>query len=266
VVQSPARFPLDLQQVSYSYLERPNEVLLSLLDRYVLHDNTEARILDVGCGAGANARAIRGRHPQVRLIGVEPNEHAAHLAREVFHHLHHGDAASYLAGAGGDAFDAIVLSDVLEHVPDPVLFLRELVGAPALRNASWIISVPNYGVWYNRLRTLAGSFDYGWSGLYDRTHLRFYTRRTIGELLRYVGLQVQADSCTPSLVQSMAPVLRKMFDKNVDQGEHLSLGESKLFQLYSRFVEPTEARVCQAWPELLGFQVVTVARSVSAAR
>ncbi len=257
---SSTRFPLDLQQTSYSYLERPNEVLLSLLGRYVLSARPDARILDVGCGAGANARAIRGRHPRTHLVGVEPNEHAANLAREVFDNLHHGDAASYLAKAKGDSFDAIILSDVLEHVPDPVLFLRELVNAPALRTAAWVISVPNYGVWYNRLRTLAGSFDYAWSGLYDRTHLRFYTRRTIRELLRYVGLQVQGDSCTPSLVQSMAPALRKLFDKNVDQGEHLSLGESKLFQVYSRFVEPTEARVCQAWPELLGFQVVTVAR------
>ncbi len=254
------RFPLDLQQTSYSYLERPNEVLLSLLAAHVLSAKPSARILDVGCGAGANARAIRVRHPAAHLVGVEPNDHAAGLAREAFDELHHGDAASYLDKASTEAFDAIILSDVLEHVPDPVLFLRELASAPALRNAAWIISVPNYGVWYNRVRTLMGSFDYAWSGLYDRTHLRFYTRRTIQELLRYIGLEVQGDSCTPSLVQSMAPLLRKLFDKNVDQGEHLSLGDSKMFQVYSRFVEPAEARVCQAWPELLGFQVVTVAR------
>ncbi len=257
---SSTRFPLDLQQTSYSYLERPNEVLLTLLDRYVLSAKPSARILDVGCGAGANARAVRARHHRAHLVGVEPNEHAAILAREAFDELHHGDTSSYLAKTRADDFDAVVLSDVLEHIPDPVLFLRELTSALPLRNAVWIISVPNYGVWYNRVRTLMGSFDYAWSGLYDRTHLRFYTRHTIHELLRYVGLEVSGDSCTPSLVQSMAPLLRKLFDKNVDQGEHLSLGESKMFQIYSRFVEPAEARVCQAWPELLGFQVVTVAR------
>ena len=46
-------------------------------------------------------------------------------------------------------------------------------------NDTFVISVPNYAVWYNRIRTLAGSFDYTWSGLYDRTHLINQTLSTV---------------------------------------------------------------------------------------
>ena len=119
--------------------------------------------------------------------------------------------------------------------------------------------MPNYAVWYNRLRTLAGRFEYAWSGLYDRTHLRFFTRGSIQSLLGYCGFDVLVDRCTPSIVQSAAPVLRKLFERDVAAGDHLSLTESKAFRAYRRFVEPVEARACQAWPELMGFQIVCVA-------
>ncbi len=254
------RYPLDLEQTSYSYVERPNEVLLDLLTRHVLGSTRTARILDIGCGAGANARAIRARFPKATLCGIEPNEHAIALAREVFDEMFHGLSSDWLKTSPKTSYDAVILSDVVEHIPDPVTALRDLVSAPALKNATWIVSVPNYAVWYNRVRTLAGSFEYGWSGLYDRTHLRFFTRRSIHELLRYVGLDVLDDKCTPSIVQSLAPVLRSFFEKDVTQGNHLSLTESKPFQLYSKYVEPVETAACQLAPSLLGFQIVTAAR------
>jgi hypothetical protein len=153
-----------------------------------------------------------------------------------------------------------VLSDVLEHVPDPIAFLRELVAIDVLKRAVWIVSVPNYAVWYNRISTAFGRQHYAWSGLWDRTHLRFYTRRTIRELLEYCGLRTIDRACTPSLVQSAAPLLRKAFDRDVERGDHLALTTSPMYKLYRDVVEPAESRVCALWPELLGFQIVHAAR------
>ena len=79
-----------------------------------------------------------------------------------------------------EQIDAVLLSDVIEHVVNPVQFLSDLVRFPGLRNALFLVSVPNYAVWYNRLLTLAGRFEYAESGLYDRTHLRFFTRASVG--------------------------------------------------------------------------------------
>jgi len=107
---------------------------------------------------------------------------------------------------------------------------------------------------------LAGRFEYSWSGLYDRTHLRFFTRRSIGKVLRYAGFELVCDACTPSLVQSAAPLLRRFFERDVAAGNHLALGDSRAFGAYERFVEPLEQRACGLWPELLGFQIVCVAK------
>jgi SAM-dependent methyltransferase len=254
-------YPLDLQRVAYSYLERPNRSVVALLERHVLRSHPTATVLDVGCGFGANARVVRARFPQAHVIGIEPNAGAASAAAEVCERVFQGTLEEWLAaGADGPKVDAVLLSDVLEHIADPVQWLRTTSSLPAFSDSTWIVSVPNFGVWYNRLRTLAGRFDYAWSGLYDRTHLRFYTRASIQKLLRYCGFAVMATRGTPSLVQSAAPLLRKRFEKDVSRGNHLALSTSPAFYLYQRFVEPAETMICNAWPSLLAFQIVIVAR------
>jgi len=254
-------YPLDLQGVAYSYLERPNRSVLALLDRCLFQERSEATILDVGCGCGANARVVKARWPRAQVIGIEPNADAAGAAREVCDRVFHGTLEEWLA-AGDEVppVDAIILSDVLEHIADPVQWLRTMASRPEIANAMWIISVPNFGIWYNRLRTLAGRFDYAWSGLYDRTHLRFYTRKSIRRLIEYCGLEVVAMRGTASLVQSFAPMLRKRFAGELQSGNHLALSGSRAFRLYQRAVEPVEEFVCNLWPSLLAFQIVIAAR------
>lgn len=255
-------YPLDLQRVGYSYLERPNRSILALLSRYVLSQRKSATILDVGCGCGANARAIRLRWPAVRIIGIEPNAGAAAAAAEACDSVFQGLLEEWIVSLGNEipGTDVVLLSDVLEHIADPVAWLRSMAALPQLANATWIISVPNFGVWYNRLRTLAGRFDYAWSGLYDRTHLRFYTRKSIRRLIGYCGLEVQAMRGTASIVQSAAPLLRRRFAGELASGQHLALTSSLAFRVYQRAIEPIEEAFCNLWPSLLAFQIVVVAR------
>ncbi|HEV8247609.1 MAG TPA: class I SAM-dependent methyltransferase [Polyangiaceae bacterium] len=258
-------FPLDYDERGYAYVERPNTALLRLLEDWAPSAIDSASILDVGCGAGANARAIRERHPEVRITGIEPDARAAELARQACDEVVHGTLADFVAGGPAQTFDAVILSDVLEHVPEPVRFLRELLALPGCARARYFVSVPNYAVWYNRLRTLAGDFSYAWSGLYDRTHLRFFTRRSVRQLLEHCALDVLEQRATPSLAQSAAPLLRRFFDADALRGEHLSLGQSNAFRAYSRFVEPLESKFCALWPELFAFQIVSVAEPHSRA-
>ncbi|HEY4103347.1 MAG TPA: class I SAM-dependent methyltransferase [Polyangiaceae bacterium] len=255
-----AGFPLDYRSTGYAYLERPNTVLIDLLEQHVLRERPTARILDVGCGAGANGRRIRELAPEACVVGIEPNEEAAKLARDSLGEVFAGSCETWAKTAGDAGFDAVLLSDVLEHTSEPVALLSQLAGLPSLRHATFIVSVPNYGVWYNRVRTLFGRFEYSWSGLYDRTHLRFFTRHSLKKLLDYAGFTLIAEACTPSVVQSAAPILRRFFERDVANGNHLALGDSRAFSAYERFVEPIEARACRVWPELLGFQIVCVAK------
>lgn len=253
-------FPLDLQKTGYSYLERPNAVLVSMLESQVLERKPDARILDIGCGCGATATDVKLRFPSSHFTGVEPDGRASQLARVSMDEVFHGMLDAWLATNPEGKFDAVVLSDVIEHVVDPVAFLRQLVAHPSVRDAVFVISVPNLAVWYNRIRTLLGKFEYSWSGLFDRTHLRFYTRRSVRQVLEYVGLDVVEQRATASIVQSAAPLLRRLFDKKVETGDHLALQESGAFRIYRRFVEPMETAACSVWPELLGFQIVSAGR------
>lgn len=258
-----AAYPLDLESRGYAYVERPNAALLELFRAHVLTERPQPFVLDVGCGAGANAREIRKLAPAATLLGIEPNAQAAALARAACDEVFEGTLERWLDLESSRRFDAVLLSDVLEHVVDPLALLRRLGEVPGLRSAAWLVSVPNYAVWYNRLRTLAGSFSYTWSGLYDRTHVRFFTRRSLGELLRRAGREIIAEASTPSLAQSAAPLLRMPLEARVDAGEHLALGESPVFRAYQRFVEPVETRLCALWPELLGFQMVCLTRAAA---
>lgn len=214
----------------------------------------------MGVGAGANARALRTSWSgELHITGIEPNPRAAQLARAVCDRVIVGTLETALTGNEFGEVDAVLLSDVLEHTVNPVAFLRALLTDARTRDARFFISVPNYAVWYNRALTLLGRFEYARSGLYDRTHLRFFTRASIERLLSHVGLQVRESASTPSLVQSLAPWLRRAFERDVAAGEHLSLSSSPVYAAYERFVEPVEKRICRLWPELLGFQIVLVA-------
>ena len=252
--------PLDYRAGEYPYLERENPALLGLLRRHLLRRAEPLRILDVGCGAGANARRLRRLYPDATLVGIEPNRRASVLARQVFDELFEASVQQWLRDPGAAGYAAVILSDVLEHVSDPLDLLRALTEARCLHEATWFVSVPNFAVWYNRLRTLAGRFEYAWSGLYDRTHLRFFTRGSLRRLLEYCGLEVVDESGSPSLVQSTAPLLRLLFGRPLQQGRHLALADSAAYRVYQRLIEPAESAVCQLWPELLGFQLVVAAR------
>jgi SAM-dependent methyltransferase len=250
-------YPLDLEAGRYSYLERPNRALLELAVDALR--SGAPNVLDVGAGAGANTRELRRRLPEAFLVGVEPNAKAAALARAACDEVFEGPVDRFFEHADTDRrFHLVLLSDVLEHLVDPLSLLRALRRHPSTRDAALVVSVPNYAVWYNRAKTLAGAFSYSWSGLYDRTHLRFFTRRSLRELLERAGLSIEKERSTPSIVQSGAPLLRRLFDAELEAGDHLSLAESRAFRAYDRFVEPVESRLCALWPELLGFQIVAL--------
>ena len=85
--------------------------------------------------------------------------------------------------------DIVVCADVLEHVRLPEELLREL--APRLSRGGVVVaSIPNFGHWYPRLRTILGLFDYDSRGLLDSTHVRFFTRRSFERTALAAGYTV----------------------------------------------------------------------------
>lgn len=166
------------------YYEQDRAELVRLLPRPL------GRVLDVGCGAGGTAGPLRAAGAE-RLVGIELDADAAERARARFDAVLVGRAEDALAGLD-ERFDTILCYDLLEHLPDPASFLRALDGVAA-QGARLHVSVPNARHWtLARDLVLRGTFGYGEAGHRDKTHLRWFTRRDLVELLEQTGWPVVA--------------------------------------------------------------------------
>lgn len=144
-------------------------------------------VLDVGCGAGAWAQALRTAGAQ-HLTGIEPAADAAAEARIRYDAVIVEPIEQLEAGTFGDqAFDHVLAADVLEHLVDPWRVLRTLHGW-ALPGATLAVSVPNARHYRLSLGlVLGGRFAYRASGVMDWTHLRWFTRASLDHALRLTG-------------------------------------------------------------------------------
>jgi 2-polyprenyl-3-methyl-5-hydroxy-6-metoxy-1,4-benzoquinol methylase len=132
------------------------------------------RILDIGCGAGDNARILLTTRPGTKIVGITLSPEEAAIARTYLEEVHIADVeASDLSFITG-YFDAIICSHVLEHLKDPAAVLGRII--PFLNDGGQVVvAVPNVLELRNRVQLLMGKFEYEDAGIMDRTHLRFFT-------------------------------------------------------------------------------------------
>jgi len=192
-----------------------------------------ARVLDVGCATGYLAAELAARGCVVVGVDADPAAAAAAMAGGACAEVVTGDVET----SDGRAvlttrapFDAVVAGDVLEHLRDPWAALAFL--ASLLRpGGRAVVSVPNIAHWTGRRALLRGRFPYAEHGLFDRTHLRFFTRTGARELVASADLRVVAERFAPAPLplQAHVPALRRL-----------------------------EAGAARAWPALFALQVVLV--------
>ena len=152
-----------------------------------------ARILDLGCSGGLLSDRIRALGHTVTGVDIlelpEVRDRVDHFIRG---DLDHG-LPSDLDADG--PFDVVLAADVLEHVRVPELVLDQIRDVLAPRGAL-VASVPNFGHWYARGRTALGLFDYDQRGIFDRGHVRFFTRRSFLRRLRAAGFSIVRSEAT----------------------------------------------------------------------
>ncbi len=143
------------------------------------HWRESERILDVGVGSGIMAEELRNRGFKA-IVGVEIDEETKSKAAAL-------GCYEYVAGSledpkvGGE-FGHGLLLDVLEHVANPSELLAQ-VSSKLCGGGSILISVPNVTHWALRLMLLAGYFRYTERGPLDRTHLRFFSKAVLEDLV-----------------------------------------------------------------------------------
>jgi glycosyltransferase involved in cell wall biosynthesis len=145
------------------------------------------RLLDLGCSGGLISE--RARALGHRVVGVDVLELPE--ARGRFDRFIRADLDRGLPEEVRQEgpFDIVLAGDVLEHVREPGLVL-EHARSVMVPGGALIASVPNFGHWYVRARAVLGILDYDQRGLLDRTHVRFFTRRSIERELRQAGFKI----------------------------------------------------------------------------
>jgi 2-polyprenyl-3-methyl-5-hydroxy-6-metoxy-1,4-benzoquinol methylase len=151
----------------------------------MLSDASPKRILDLGCSGGRLAERLRklGHH----VTGVDDLE--VDGVRDRVDEFVLGDLEDGIPAAVASGFDVVIAADVIEHVTDPSRLLRQMAEV-ATGDGEILISVPNFGHWYPRLRVASGMFDYDRRGILDETHLRFFSRRSLLRAVRASGIEV----------------------------------------------------------------------------
>ncbi|HEX9501150.1 MAG TPA: class I SAM-dependent methyltransferase [Thermoanaerobaculia bacterium] len=236
------------ESAPYAYYEDVNWGLLRLWG-----DRKGKDVLDVGCGFATTSQFIQRRGN--RLVGIESNADAVAVARTRIAEVIQSDLQA-LPNLG--KFDTIIFADVLEHLPWPVGVLKKY--ADLLKpDGTVIVSLPNVGLWSVRLGLLFGRFRYQDSGVLDRTHLRFFTRRSAIEVLRSAGYEPIRRTYNPGLMRPFVPLAKKLLGGGEDSDPSVIL-ESKPYKLYLKAAYPIERVAARLWPGLLAFQMIFEAR------
>lgn len=166
--------------------------LRSDLLKYVTQKN--CTVLDVGCATGVNGKWLIDAGIANRVVGVEYDKEMAEHAMKHYAQVFNVDLnrESNLPDLLNDQkFDYIILGDILEHLIDPWNALKKLkeVLAP---NGKIILSIPNIGHIDTFIHVfIKGYWPYNSRGIFDKTHLRFFTLKNINNLIKDADLVPQ---------------------------------------------------------------------------
>lgn len=177
------------------------------------------KVLEVGCGSGATLNWLKQEKGCTWVAGVELTEDASARARDRLDFFMTGDIEKIKLPFDNGSLDLILCLDVLEHLVDPWLAVKNLIEL-LKPGGAMIVSLPNVMHRSAMLPLLLNDrWDYVPSGILDRTHLRFFTRKTTVELLERSGLTVDA-------VLSVIPIRR---------GSRVWLFDLLTFHVFRRF-------------------------------
>ena len=204
--------------VNYMLLEKENQLRAGenggIINKVrVLCPGNRIRVLDVGCGTGSLLRAF-GDAGYSDIWGLEFSEYGANVARDK-------SGAKIIvadfieADFGGASFEAINATEVLEHVRDPLAFLRK-IEALLKPGGVFVYSTGNADGLYARL------LGKRWPYYLPEGHLFYYTPRTLRRYFQRVGLQVVEDMPLP---RAQRRALRRCAD-DITYSQLVYLGHS----------------------------------------
>ncbi len=172
-----------MQSIQHTQIKSPD--LIDVLPLSV------KRVIDIGCGIGEIAKEYHARGEPEYYLGIEITPDDAEVAKQHCSEVWVGNIEEFDDNVWDQLanFDLWVFGDVLEHLYDPWKVLKKVRSVmPA--NSSIACCIPNIQHWSIQAKLSIGDWRYTDKGLLDRTHIRFFTRQTILEMLVGAGFEV----------------------------------------------------------------------------
>ena len=143
-------------------------------------------VLELGPGPGAMTRVLLARGYRVTVVENDPEALKVLQTLGVEVISANLDGADWLNALAGRRFDVVLACDVLEHLRAPEDVLQRLSDCVAPMGRL-VISVPNIAYAGVVAAMRHGIFDYSDKGQLDRTHVRFFTKRSLEKVLLECG-------------------------------------------------------------------------------
>jgi 2-polyprenyl-3-methyl-5-hydroxy-6-metoxy-1,4-benzoquinol methylase len=157
----------------------------------VLRSNRCKSVFDLGCGNGVFLRRLREEGFQA--VGSEPDADGARIARR-----HTGEARIYDLGVGDSIecieekpFDAVVSTEVIEHLYDPIELFSFARGILTDRGIL-IISTPYHGYLKNLALSFANKWDFHHDPRRAGGHIKFWSKRSLTAAIDCSGFKTEA--------------------------------------------------------------------------
>ena len=220
---------IKVDEKSYENAGNPNVI------KSIAKEN--AYILDIGCGAGDNARILESFGHKIDGITLSLSEQmkAEKFCREVIiHNLENGLPEKLK----NNKYDYIICSHVLEHIAFPANLLKDIYELALKNKSKVIIMLPNIMYYKTRLKLIKGDFEYTHDGIMDYTHLRWYTLKSAKNLFQQYGFIVQVarvDGFLPfhSVVQKTGTNLYKFMKYLLYKSSPTFWGSELIFELHT---------------------------------
>jgi 2-polyprenyl-3-methyl-5-hydroxy-6-metoxy-1,4-benzoquinol methylase len=147
-------------------------------------------LLDVGCGEGLFGKYLKKSNKNLEVWGIEPVVEVAKNAKKNLDNVLVGNIEDSFGIINKKKFDVVTYNDVLEHLVDPWTILDNT--KKILNNDGLVIvSLPNVRFVNNLLHIIfKKDFEYEDAGIRDRTHLRFFTKKSMIRMFEDTGYEI----------------------------------------------------------------------------
>lgn len=151
---------------------------------------TAKKIIDIGCGKGELGEQVKAAR-QAEVWGLEIDPASAKVAETRLDKVLTGDIVALLPQLPDNYFDVIIFCDVLEHIVDPFSLLNE-IKKKLTPGGVVVCSIPNMR-YLLTLKALLINKDWHYTheGVLDKTHLRFFTQKSIRDTFEALGFEIK---------------------------------------------------------------------------